>query len=188
MKPSPKMGHPDLWRVGVRARVLAPAEVGQASRAGVWLRDPVEGVEELLLGCCDGLGVERGDLGGGLGLLDGALGLGGKDSAIAGGVGVTLSDGGCDAAGAGWGGGRGRECERGLRGSAAAAAVCGEAVCDLAAEGLGGGGRRGGAGRGGAAAEGESLDASAKAGAGGSVSSSAEPILLKTQTHFREIV
>ena len=115
----------------------------------VWLRVRlVEGVEELLLGCCDGLGVERGDLGGGLGLLDGALGLGGKDSAIAGGVGVTLSDGGCDAAGAGWGGGRGRECERGLRGSAAAAAVCGEAVCDLAAEGLGGGGRRGGAGRG----------------------------------------
>jgi hypothetical protein len=39
-----------------------------------------------------------------------------------------------------------------------------------------------------AAAEGESLDASAKAVAGGSVSSSAEPILLKTQTHFREIV
>jgi hypothetical protein len=109
----------------------------------------VEGVEELLLGCCDGLGVERGDLGRGLGLLSGAFGLGGKDRAIAGGVGVTLSDGGCDAAGAGWGGGRGRECERGLRGSAAAAAaVCGEAVCDLAAEGLGGGGRRGGAGRG----------------------------------------
>lgn len=65
----------------------------------------VERVEELLLGCCYGPGVERGDLGRGLGLLGGALGLGGKDCAIAGGVGVTLGDDGCDATGAGWGGG-----------------------------------------------------------------------------------
>jgi hypothetical protein len=65
----------------------------------------VERVEELLLGCCDGLGVEGGDLGRGLGLLGGALGLGGEDRAIAGGVGVTLGDDGGDAAGAGWGGG-----------------------------------------------------------------------------------
>jgi hypothetical protein len=60
----------------------------------------VEGVEELLLGLGDGLGVERGDLGRGLGLLRGALGLGGKVGAIAGGVGVTLGDGGRDATGA----------------------------------------------------------------------------------------
>jgi len=100
-----------------------------------------------LLGCCDGLGIERGDLGRGLGLLGGALGLGGKDCAIAGGVGVTLCDGGGDAADARGGGGRkrGRKCERGLRRSAAAA-VCGEAFGNLAAEGLGGGGRRSGAG------------------------------------------
>jgi hypothetical protein len=65
----------------------------------------VERVEELLLGCCYGLGVERCDLGRGLGLLGGALGLGGEDRAIAGGVGVTLGDGGGDATGAGWSGG-----------------------------------------------------------------------------------
>jgi hypothetical protein len=65
----------------------------------------VERVEELLLGCCYGLGVEGRDLGRGLGLLGGALGLGGEDRAIAGGVGVTLGDGGGDATGTGWGGG-----------------------------------------------------------------------------------
>jgi hypothetical protein len=65
----------------------------------------VERFEELLLGCCDGLSVERGDLGRGLGLLGGALGLGGENRAIAGGLCVTLGDGGGNAAGAGWCGG-----------------------------------------------------------------------------------
>jgi hypothetical protein len=43
----------------------------------------IERIEELLLGLGDGLCVERGDLGCGLGLLGGALGLRGKVCAIA---------------------------------------------------------------------------------------------------------
>jgi hypothetical protein len=59
-----------------------------------------EGIEKLLLRYGDGLGVERGDLGCGLGLLCGALGLRGKICAIAGRVSVSLGNGGGDAGGA----------------------------------------------------------------------------------------
>ncbi len=107
----------------------------------------IEGVEEQLLGCCHGLGVEYGDLCRGLCLLGGALGLGGKVGAVAGGVGVTLGDGGGNATGAGRGGGCGREGEGWLR-LIATAAMSGEAVGDLAVEGFGGDGRRSGADRG----------------------------------------
>jgi len=65
----------------------------------------VEGVEELLLGQGDGLGVERGDLCRCLGLLGGALGFGGKVCAIAERVGVAVGDDGGDATDARWGGG-----------------------------------------------------------------------------------
>jgi hypothetical protein len=65
----------------------------------------MEGIEEQLLGPRDGLGVERGDLGRGLGLLGGALCLGGEEGAVAGGVGIALGDGGGDATGARGGGG-----------------------------------------------------------------------------------
>ena len=64
----------------------------------------VEFEEELVLGVGDGLGVEGGDLGGGLGLADGALGFGGEEGAVALGVGVALGDGSGDAGGAGFGG------------------------------------------------------------------------------------
>jgi hypothetical protein len=57
----------------------------------------LQGVEQLLLGCGDGLGVAHGDLGCGTGLLRGSLGLGGKDRMVAGRVGVALGNGGCDA-------------------------------------------------------------------------------------------
>jgi hypothetical protein len=97
----------------------------------------VEGFEEALLGCGDGLGVERGDFGCGAGLLGGAFGLGGQEGAIALGVGVALGDGGCDLRGAGVGGACGLDCG-GLRGvAAAAAAMRGEALGDLGAQGLG---------------------------------------------------
>jgi hypothetical protein len=98
------------WRL-VLGRVAVPRLVEEGLVGGFLVeriyieRVLIEGIEELLLGCCDGLGVERGDLGRCLGLLGGALGLGGEDRAIAGGLGVTLGDGGGDAAGAGWGGG-----------------------------------------------------------------------------------
>jgi hypothetical protein len=105
----------------------------------------MEGVEELLLGHGNGLGVEGGDLGRCLGLLGGKLGLRGKIRAIAGGVSVALGDGGGDASGARLGGGGcGRESECRLR-RRTTAAMCGQAFGDLAAEFLGGGGRRDGA-------------------------------------------
>ena len=64
----------------------------------------VEFEEELVLGLGDGAGVEGGDLGGGFGLADGALGFFGEEGAVALGLGVALGDGGGDAGGAGLGG------------------------------------------------------------------------------------
>jgi hypothetical protein len=108
-----------------------------------------EGIKEPLLGLGDGLGVERGDLGCGLGLLGGALGLRGKVRAIAEGVSVSLGYGGGDAGGARGDGGCGRECAGECRlGRGSTAAMCGEAFSDLATEGPGGGGRHSAAGRG----------------------------------------
>ena len=102
----------------------------------------IEGVEEQLLGLGYCLGVECGDLGRGLCLLGGALGLGGKVGAVAGGVGVALGDGGGNATGAGRCGGCGREGEGWLR-LIVTAAMSGEAFGNLVAEGFGGGGRHG---------------------------------------------
>lgn len=63
----------------------------------------VEFGEELLLDRRDRFGVAGGDLGGGVGLGDGALGFGSEEFAVCGGVGVALRDSGCNAARAGFG-------------------------------------------------------------------------------------
>jgi hypothetical protein len=66
--------------------------------------------KELFLGCCDGPGVERGGLRGGMGFPDGAIGFGSQVGAIAGRSGVAFGDSCGDARSAGrrgggsWGG------------------------------------------------------------------------------------
>ena len=90
------------------------------------------------MGCGHGQGVYGGDVGGGFGLADGGLGLGGEEGAVALGVGVALGYGGGDASGAGarrGGDGSGRW--RCGRVSLAAGAVGGEAGGDLLLEGFG---------------------------------------------------
>ena len=90
------------------------------------------------MGCGYGEGVYGRDVGGGFGLADGGLGLGGEEGAVALGVGVTLGYGGGDARGAGArrsGDGRGRRW--GGRVSLAAGAVSREAGGDLLLEGFG---------------------------------------------------
>ena len=93
----------------------------------------VELGEQLALGLDDGLGVAGGHLGGGFGGAHGALGLGGEDFTVAGGVGVALGDGGACACGArGEGGLRLVEGFRGEGGAACglASAMLGEAFGD----------------------------------------------------------
>jgi len=91
----------------------------------------VELEEELVLRFGDGVCVEGSDLGGGFGLVDGALGFSGEEGAITRRVGVALGDGGRDAGGTGFGGsGRSDGGERGS-GTRATGAVCGEALGDL---------------------------------------------------------
>ena len=141
----------------------------------------VEGVQQRLLRGGDGLRVERGDLRGGAGLLDGAFGLGGEKGAVAMGVRLALSVRGGDARGTAVGGARrfGRSARRRLT---AAIAVRGEAFGSLAAER---GGtpwhcrirprRRGFGGRG-------------ESGIGGFRVKQCGSHFAQTQTHFREIV
>ena len=93
--------------------------------------------EKLLLRNVDGVGVAGGDLGGGIGLVDGALGFGGEELAVAGRLGVALGDGGGDGVPAGAAVfDRSRGC---VMTGAAALAVGGEAFGDLEAEEVGGG-------------------------------------------------
>lgn len=108
----------------------------------------VEVGEELLLRDSDGLGIDGGDLGGCLGLVDGALGFGGEEGAIGLGVRVALGDGGGDVGGADARGAGARglcgdgNCEVRGGGEAATSAVGGDAFGGFAAE------RRGGVGLG----------------------------------------
>jgi hypothetical protein len=98
----------------------------------------VELLEEVELGFGDGAGGDSGDLGRGLSLADGGLGLGGEEGTVALGVGVALGDGGGDAGGAGacgGGDGDGRGRSRGV--ALTAGAMGGEAGGDLFLEGYG---------------------------------------------------
>jgi hypothetical protein len=88
--------------------------VGRGWAGSVQGFEVVEIVEELLLDGGDGQGVAGGDFGGGVGFVDGALGLDGEEVTVALGLGVTLGDGLGDAVGArldglGTGGGVGKE-------------------------------------------------------------------------------
>jgi hypothetical protein len=109
--------------------------VARFGRGGVGLRVVVEFFEEVELGFGDGAGVEGGNFGGGFGLADGGLGLGGEEGAVALGVGVAFRDGGGDAGGAGAGGrGDGDGRGSGGRGALAAGTMRSEAGGDLLLE------------------------------------------------------
>ena len=98
----------------------------------------VEFGEQLILRVGDGLGAAGGDLGCGLGLTDGAFGLGGEEGAIALGVGVALGYGGGDAGGAGLcRGGTERRAQSARRIAGVAGAVGGEPFGDLLLQGEG---------------------------------------------------
>jgi hypothetical protein len=102
----------------------------------------LERCEESLLCLGNGLGVERGDVGSGLGLLRGAFRLRCQELVIAWGVGIALSDGRCDAGSACVYRGRGPGCGsmRGL-GWRMACAMRGKPFPNLAAKRLARGGR-----------------------------------------------
>jgi hypothetical protein len=126
-----------VGRCGVEIREILVA------RLGSWWRDQprfggcvpaFEVFEELLLGEVNCGCVAGGNLGGCVGLFDGTAGFGGKELAIAGGLGVAFGDGGGDAVGAAVGRGlcRGDGCGR--AGASFAGAVGGEAFRDLLLE------------------------------------------------------
>ena len=108
---------------------------------GCFGRELVEFEEELILSFSDGAGAAGCYFGGGLGLVDGALGFCGEEVAIALGVGVALGDRGGDAGGTGFDGdGRGDVGDGGTAGWTGAAGAMGrEALGHLLPEGKGGG-------------------------------------------------